>query len=233
MIRLDRGSPPPSPRPAADRDVFDPIRTGRGFPMISLRALLPSSCSHHHHRLGRGCLGRREAPGPATAASPGMIRASSARPTPRSLQGRAGLPRADGPATRAPGPRAGDRSPVHPQPPQALGRARPSCWPSGMIRTPRRPRTLLEIDGLAYGLAFHPDYRRNGYIYIGLRRQGDRPGVAIHGRPAAAASRRPGFEAPDRRVGLRGPRRRRRRLRQRRDALRLDGRRLERLGRRS
>jgi uncharacterized repeat protein (TIGR03806 family) len=28
--------------------------------------------------------------------------------------------------------------------------------------------TLLEIDGLAVGLAFHPDYERNGYIYIGL-----------------------------------------------------------------
>lgn len=28
--------------------------------------------------------------------------------------------------------------------------------------------TLLEIDGLAVGLAFHPDYVRNGYIYIGL-----------------------------------------------------------------
>jgi uncharacterized repeat protein (TIGR03806 family) len=28
--------------------------------------------------------------------------------------------------------------------------------------------TLLEIDGLAVGLAFHPDYERNGYVYIGL-----------------------------------------------------------------
>ncbi len=28
--------------------------------------------------------------------------------------------------------------------------------------------TLLEIDGLAIGMAFHPDYERNGYIYIGL-----------------------------------------------------------------
>ena len=27
---------------------------------------------------------------------------------------------------------------------------------------------LLEIDGLPYGVAFHPDYERNGYIYIGL-----------------------------------------------------------------
>jgi uncharacterized repeat protein (TIGR03806 family) len=27
---------------------------------------------------------------------------------------------------------------------------------------------LLEIDGLAYGLAFHPEYERNGYVYIGL-----------------------------------------------------------------
>jgi uncharacterized repeat protein (TIGR03806 family) len=28
---------------------------------------------------------------------------------------------------------------------------------------------LLQIDGLAYGVTFHPDYRRNGYIYVGLR----------------------------------------------------------------
>lgn len=28
--------------------------------------------------------------------------------------------------------------------------------------------TLLEIDGLAVGLAFHPDYEHNGYVYIGL-----------------------------------------------------------------
>ena len=27
---------------------------------------------------------------------------------------------------------------------------------------------LLEIDGLAVGIAFHPDYRKNGYLYIGL-----------------------------------------------------------------
>src|SRR5947209_3553253 len=29
-------------------------------------------------------------------------------------------------------------------------------------------RTLLDIDGLAVGLAFHPDYGRNGHIFIGL-----------------------------------------------------------------
>jgi uncharacterized repeat protein (TIGR03806 family) len=28
--------------------------------------------------------------------------------------------------------------------------------------------TLLEIDGLAVGVAIHPDYKRNGYLYIGL-----------------------------------------------------------------
>jgi glucose/arabinose dehydrogenase len=27
---------------------------------------------------------------------------------------------------------------------------------------------LLEVDALAYGLAFHPDYERNGYLYLGL-----------------------------------------------------------------
>ncbi|MDR3638769.1 MAG: PQQ-dependent sugar dehydrogenase, partial [Isosphaeraceae bacterium] len=28
--------------------------------------------------------------------------------------------------------------------------------------------TLLDLDGLAYGLAFHPDCARNGYVFIGL-----------------------------------------------------------------
>ncbi|WP_406695602.1 PQQ-dependent sugar dehydrogenase [Singulisphaera sp. Ch08] len=28
--------------------------------------------------------------------------------------------------------------------------------------------TLLDLDGLAIGLAFHPDYEHNGYLYIGL-----------------------------------------------------------------
>ncbi len=28
---------------------------------------------------------------------------------------------------------------------------------------------VLDIDGLPYGLAFHPDYERNGFIFIGLR----------------------------------------------------------------
>lgn len=31
-----------------------------------------------------------------------------------------------------------------------------------------KPETLLEIDGLAVGLAFHPNYKHNGYLYIGL-----------------------------------------------------------------
>jgi len=30
------------------------------------------------------------------------------------------------------------------------------------------PEKLLDLDGLAVGLAFHPDYQRNGYIYIGM-----------------------------------------------------------------
>ncbi len=28
--------------------------------------------------------------------------------------------------------------------------------------------TLLDIDGLAYGFAFHPDYARNGYVFVGM-----------------------------------------------------------------
>jgi uncharacterized repeat protein (TIGR03806 family) len=34
--------------------------------------------------------------------------------------------------------------------------------------TSAEAETLLDIDGLAVGVAFHPDYERNGYLYIGL-----------------------------------------------------------------
>ncbi|MFO0955836.1 MAG: PQQ-dependent sugar dehydrogenase [Isosphaeraceae bacterium] len=37
-----------------------------------------------------------------------------------------------------------------------------------------RITTLLEkIDGIAYGIAFHPDYRRTGWLFIGLNAAGD------------------------------------------------------------
>jgi glucose/arabinose dehydrogenase len=41
--------------------------------------------------------------------------------------------------------------------------------------------TLLDIDGLAVGLAFHPDYRSNGYLYIGLNgpMSDGRPGTQV------------------------------------------------------
>jgi glucose/arabinose dehydrogenase len=35
-------------------------------------------------------------------------------------------------------------------------------------QTASRTEILLELDGLAVGLAFHPDYERNGFIFIGL-----------------------------------------------------------------
>ena len=44
-------------------------------------------------------------------------------------------------------------------------------------------KMLIEIDGLAVGLAFHPDYERNGYIYIGLN------GPSRGGRKATQAVR--------------------------------------------
>ena len=31
-----------------------------------------------------------------------------------------------------------------------------------------RTETLLDIDALAYGVAFHPNYKQNGYLYIGM-----------------------------------------------------------------
>jgi len=33
-----------------------------------------------------------------------------------------------------------------------------------------KTETLLDIDGVAYGLAFHPQYAKNGYVYIGSNR---------------------------------------------------------------
>jgi uncharacterized repeat protein (TIGR03806 family) len=40
--------------------------------------------------------------------------------------------------------------------------------PDDPAATTEQIETLLEIDGLAVGLAFHPDYRRNGFLYLGL-----------------------------------------------------------------
>jgi uncharacterized repeat protein (TIGR03806 family) len=31
-----------------------------------------------------------------------------------------------------------------------------------------KPETLLDLDGLAVGVAFHPDYERNGFLYVGM-----------------------------------------------------------------
>ncbi len=48
---------------------------------------------------------------------------------------------------------------------------------------------LLDIDGLPFGMAFHPDYERNGQIFIGLSRRGSVQVLRYSVRPAAAASR--------------------------------------------
>jgi glucose/arabinose dehydrogenase len=39
----------------------------------------------------------------------------------------------------------------------------------------KAPELLIELDGLAVGVVFHPDYQRNGYIYFGLN-------APVHGR---------------------------------------------------
>ena len=97
--------------------------------------------------------------------------------------------------------------------------------------------TLLDIDGLAVGLAFHPDYERNGFIYIGLNGPMRRPErrrqvvrYTVDRRPPHRID--PDVEAADHRVALQRPRRRRPRLRQRRVSLRLLGGRVQRLRRR-
>jgi glucose/arabinose dehydrogenase len=40
--------------------------------------------------------------------------------------------------------------------------------PDDQEATETDAETLLEIDGIAYGLAFHPDYPQNGFLYLGL-----------------------------------------------------------------
>lgn len=43
-------------------------------------------------------------------------------------------------------------------------------------------KPMLDIDGLAIGLAFHPDYEKNGYVYIGLNgpmREGPRTSQVV------------------------------------------------------
>src|SRR5579884_1371016 len=50
-------------------------------------------------------------------------------------------------------------------------------WPWGgegrILRIPdddavREPELLLAPDGIAYGVAFHPDFEKNGYLFVGL-----------------------------------------------------------------
>ena len=94
---------------------------------------------------------------------------------------------------------------------------------------------VLELEGIAYELAFHPDYEQNGLRlrrpeYAG-RRRALHAGLAVHGRPRAAARDRPGHGGRHHRVALERPQRRRRRLRRRRHALRHLRRRHERLRR--
>ena len=55
-------------------------------------------------------------------------------------------------------------------------------------------KTLLDIDGLAVGFAFHPDYAKNGYIYIGLN--GSSPGRG--GRTTQAVRYTVDPKSPDR-----------------------------------
>jgi glucose/arabinose dehydrogenase len=40
--------------------------------------------------------------------------------------------------------------------------------PDDQDATDAAAEVLLEFDGIAYGVAFHPEYIRNGYVYIGL-----------------------------------------------------------------
>src|SRR5262249_36977663 len=50
-------------------------------------------------------------------------------------------------------------------------------WPWGgagrILRIPdddnvKDPEVLISPDGIAYGVAFHPDFEKNGYLYVGL-----------------------------------------------------------------
>src|SRR5262249_37019784 len=52
---------------------------------------------------------------------------------------------------------------------------------------------LLQMDGLAYGLAFHPDYEHNGYLYIGLNGP-----VEGRGKPTQVVRYTVGRQAPRR-----------------------------------
>lgn len=61
-----------------------------------------------------------------------------------------------------------------------LSLSRPSAGPGLLLAVRDDPNastaeTLLEIDGIAYGLAFHPNYERNGLLYIGLNGPLDGP----------------------------------------------------------
>ena len=152
-----------------------------------------------------------------------------------SVQGGAGLPQADRQAAAGHGPRAGYRPALHPPAPRHLGRA---VSPPGIHDDQAASKTeqLLQVKGLSVGFAFHPDYVHNGYIYFGLNGPNERGGrrprwwrYTVDREPPHRID--PASKRADHRVGVQRPRRRRRRLRQRRVSLRHLGRRLERLRR--
>ena len=63
-----------------------------------------------------------------------------------------------------PDPRAGDRPPVHLSSTSITGPGPAGCSPSATTQdADAEPRRCSRSTGSPYGLAFHPDYERNGY----------------------------------------------------------------------
>ena len=93
---------------------------------------------------------------------------------------------------------------------------------------------FLDMNRIAYGVAFHPDYAKNGYLYVGSngpdgdKVKMDRVSRFTVGREAALPLR-PEIRGGDPRMGVERPQRRRPRIRPGRLSLRHVRRRHERL----
>ena len=199
----------------SDSTRLDSIRsdpTGReGLQKRRLAATdlrLPPRVAPRHPGAGRTIAPRPRSRSAWSGGSPGTTRASSARPSrPRPTRSSRAFPRLEVKQPLALAPEPGtDRLFIlqHLEswagPGRLLAvRGRPGGDRGREPARDRRPRL---------GLAFHPDYEQNGYLYIGLngpmRGPGQEdPGRPLHGRSPAAPPDRPGLEAPDHRVALR------------------------------
>ena len=118
------------------------------------------------------------------------------------LPHRAGLPQAEVRRAAGDGLRAGQR----PRCSSPSGTARSSRSPT--TRRPSKAELVLDLKRHLYGLAFHPEFAKNGYLYVSSLIEptggpaADGAGLPAQGRAGRPAARRPAERARDHRVAL-------------------------------